>query len=158
MEFLKYVYLNLLRIKIPYEFVRTHSKLFDRNLRFARDPRNSSVTPASFYKLTKFSSLKITIFDLKMMVKSGLCRIFYFEIHRAPSELLLPSAKNLPRKAELARQVSRYLWRGSVDFKKKSRPFFIIIFKSKNGNFKTRDFSPLIERVVAGVVPLHEIS
>ena len=35
-------------------------------------------------------------------------RIFYFEIHRAPSELLLPSAKkNLPRKAELAWQVSR---------------------------------------------------
>ena len=35
-------------------------------------------------------------------------RIFYFEIHRAPSELLLPSAKNLPRKAELARHVCRY--------------------------------------------------
>ena len=35
--------------------------------------------------------------------------------------------------------------------KKKSRPFFIIIFKLKNGNFKTRDFSPLIERVLAGV-------
>ena len=56
-------------------------------------------------------------------------RIFHFEIHRAPSELLLPSAKNLPRKAE----------------------FFIIIFKLKYGNFKTRDFSPLIERVLAGV-------
>ena len=38
-----------------------------------------------------------------------------------------------------------------MDFKKKSRPFFIIIFKLKNGNFKTRDFSPLIERVLAGV-------
>ena len=35
--------------------------------------------------------------------------------------------------------------------KKKSRPFFILIFKFKNGNFKTRDFSPLIERVLAGV-------
>ena len=35
--------------------------------------------------------------------------------------------------------------------KKKSRPFFIIIFKLKNSNFKTRDFSPLIERVLAGV-------
>ena len=41
--------------------------------------------------------------------------------------------------------------RGSVDFKKKSRPFFIIIFKLRNSNFKTRDFSPLIERVLAGV-------
>ena len=39
-----------------------------------------------------------------------------------------------------------------MDFKKKSRPFFIIIFKLKNGNFKTRDFSPLIERVLAGVI------
>ena len=38
-----------------------------------------------------------------------------------------------------------------MDFKKKSRPFFIIIFKLKNGNFKTRDFSPLIERALAGV-------
>ena len=73
-------------------------------------------------------------------------RIFYFEIHRAPSKLLLPSAK------KLAWQVSRYLWRGSVDFKKKSRPFFTIIFKLKNGNFKTRDFSPLIETVLAGVL------
>ena len=33
-----------------------------------------------------------------------------------------------------------------MDFKKK-----MIIFKLKNGNFKTRDFSPLIERVLAGV-------
>ena len=38
-----------------------------------------------------------------------------------------------------------------MDSKKKSRPFFIIIFKLKNGNFKTRDFSPLIGRVLAGV-------
>ena len=26
-----------------------------------------------------------------------------------------------------------------------------LIFKFKNGDFKTRDFSPLIERVLAGV-------
>ena len=32
------------------------------------------------------------------------------------------------------------------------RPFFIIIFKLKNGNFKTRDFSTLVERVLAGVI------
>ena len=36
--------------------------------------------------------LEIDLFDLKMMVKSGL-DFFYFEIHRAPSEFLLPSAK-----------------------------------------------------------------
>ena len=38
-----------------------------------------------------------------------------------------------------------------MNFKKKSRSCFIIIFKLKNGNLKTRDFSPLIERVLAGV-------
>ena len=36
------------------------------------------------------------------MVKSTWSRIFYFEIQQAPSELLLSSAKNLPREAELA--------------------------------------------------------
>jgi hypothetical protein len=44
----------------------------------------------------------MTIFGLKIMMKSGL-DFFYFEIEQAPSELLLP------RKAELAWQVSRYL-------------------------------------------------
>ena len=34
-----------------------------------------------------------------------------------------------------------------MNFKINSRPFF----KLKNYNFKTRDFSPLIERVLAGV-------
>ena len=45
----------------------------------------------SFYKWTKISSHEITIFELKNDGKkwSGI----YFEIRRAPSELLLPSAK-----------------------------------------------------------------
>ena len=34
------------------------------------------------------------IFGLKMMMKRG-SRIFYSEIERAPSELLLPSAKKI---------------------------------------------------------------
>ena len=51
--------------------------------------------------------------------------IFWFEIHRAPSELLLP------RKAELARQASRYLWRGWVDFKKNLDHFSSTFFKLK---------------------------
>jgi len=42
-------------------------------------------------------------------------------------------------------------WLKSCGFQKKYRPCFIIIFKLKNGNFKTRDFSSLIERVLAGV-------
>ena len=38
-----------------------------------------------------------------------------------------------------------------MNFKINSRPLFTIIFKLKSDNFKTRDFSPLIERVLAGV-------
>jgi hypothetical protein len=38
-----------------------------------------------------------------------------------------------------------------VNFKIDYRPLFTIIFKLKKDNFKTRDFSPLIERVLAGV-------
>ena len=70
-----------------------------------------------------------------------------------------PAQKCLPRMAELARQLSRYLWRGSVNFKINSRPLFTVIFKLKNDNFNTQDYSPLIERVLAGVtfyVPMHQ--
>ena len=56
-----------------------------------------------------------------------------------------PSDKNLPSRAELVLQVSRYLLRGSVNFKINSRPLFTIIFKLKNVDFKTRDFSSPIE-------------
>ena len=62
-----------------------------------------------------------------------------------------PVQKYLPWMAELAWQLSRYLWRGSVNFKTNSTPLFTIIFKLKNDNFKTRDFSPLIESILAGV-------
>ena len=55
-----------------------------------------------------------------------------------------PLQKNLPRKAELAWLVSRYLWRGTWNFKIIfSRPLFTIIL-SKNVSFKTRDFRLLI--------------
>ena len=39
-----------------------------------------------------------------------------------------------------------------MNFKINSRPLFTIIVKFKNDDFKTRDFSPLIERVLAGVL------
>ena len=39
-----------------------------------------------------------------------------------------------------------------MNFKINSRPLFTFIFKLKNDSFKTRDFSPLIERVLAGVI------
>ena len=105
----------------------------------------------SCYKWTKISSLEINIFEINHI--SLICLEFFILKFTKPLQsCCCPVQKNLPRRAELAWQVSRYLWRGSVDFKKKSRPFFIIIFKLKNGNFKTRDFSPLIERVLAGVL------
>ena len=39
-----------------------------------------------------------------------------------------------------------------MNFRINCRPLFTIIFKFKNDNGKTRDFSPLIERVLAGVM------
>ena len=38
-----------------------------------------------------------------------------------------------------------------MNFKINSKPLFTIIVKLKNDDFETRDFSPLIERVLAGV-------
>ena len=65
------------------------------------------------------------------MVKSGL-DFFYFEILRAPSEWLLPSEKKVCPE--------RLNW--------PSRLACI----SENDNFKTRDFIPLIEKVLDGVI------
>ena len=41
-----------------------------------------------------------------------------------------------------------------MDFKKNLDHLSSSFFKLKNGDFKTRDFSPLIERVLAGVIVL----
>ena len=50
------------------------------------------VTPAKTLSLSGLKSrTEIDNFDLKMMMKSGMD--FFFEIHQAPLELLLPSAK-----------------------------------------------------------------
>ena len=62
----------------------------------------------SFYKWTKLKSLEITIFGLKMMVKSGL-EIFILKLNKPLQSCCCPVQKNLSRKAELAWQVSRYL-------------------------------------------------
>ena len=84
-----------------------------------------------------------------MMVKSGLDFLFWnspspFWVAAAQCKNICPEWPNWP--SSLAG-----IWRGSVNFKINSRQFFKIIFKLKNYNFKTRDFSPLIERVLAGV-------
>ena len=80
---------------------------------------------------THFISFEMTIFGLKMKVKSGL-EFFMFILNEPLQSCCCPVQKNQPRKAELAWQVSSYLWRGSFNFKiKKSRPLFTIIFKPK---------------------------
>ena len=59
--------------------------------------------------------------------------------------------------AELARQLSSYLWRGSVNFKiNDSRPLFTIIFKLKMVNSRVKEFSPLIKWVLGSVASLVE--
>ena len=63
-------------------------------------------TPARTLSISGLSSLEITIFDLKMMAKSGLK--FYFEI-KFSEPLQSCYAKKSDKKAELAWQVSRYL-------------------------------------------------
>ena len=68
-----------------------------------------------------------TIFGLKMMMKSGLENIIS-KFHHGLQSCYCPVPKNLPRKAELAWQVSRYLWSLKIIF---SWPLFIIIFKPK---------------------------
>jgi hypothetical protein len=68
-----------------------------------------------------------------MMVKSGLEKII-LKFNDGLQSCCSPVQKNVPRKAELAWQVSRY------------------------GNFNTRDFSPLIERVLACVIELNGLS
>ena len=93
--------------------------------------------------------MKLPFLSLKMMVKSGI--EFIWKLTEPLQSCCCPVQKNLPSRAELAWQVSRYLWRGSVNFKINSRPLFAIIFKLKNVNFRTRDFSPLIEWVLVGV-------
>ena len=68
-----------------------------------------------------------TIFGLKMMVKSGL-----LWNSMCPFRVAAAQCKNLPKKAELAWQDSRYLWSGMWNFKIGfSRPLSTIIFKPK---------------------------
>ena len=74
-------------------------------------------------------------------------RIFYFETHRAPSDI----------PANLQGQFSTLHWaaatlKGLGEVVKSFGTLFTIIFKQKNVNFKTRDFSPLIKWDLAGVI------
>ena len=84
-----------------------------------------------------------TIFGLKMMMKSGLEKII-LKFHDGLQSCCCPVQKNLPRKAELAWQVSRYLWRPPWNFKIFfSRPLFIIILSQKWCQISVRIFCVL---------------
>ena len=73
----------------------------------------------------------MTIFGLKAMVKSGLEKNI-LKFHVPLQSCCCPVQKNLPRRAELAWLVSRYLWRGAWNFKIIfSRPLFTIILSQK---------------------------
>ena len=93
----------------------------------------------------------MTIFGIKIMVKSGLEKnILKFQVPL--QSCCCPVQKNLPRRAELAWLVSRYLWRGTWNFKIIfSRPLFTITFKPKMDISRLQDFSPLIMAVLSGV-------
>ena len=83
-----------------------------------------------FNKWAKISSLEITIFDLKMMVKSGL-EFFILKFTEPLQRYLLTCLANsafLGRFCALGSSNSEEASRSS---KKKSRPLFTIIFSSK---------------------------
>ena len=72
-------------------------------------------TPARTYFISGLKSRVLKFTFLAENDGEKRPRIIYLEIHWTPSELLLHSAK---KSAYLACQVSRYLWRGSVNSKK----------------------------------------
>ena len=72
----------------------------------------------------------MTIFGLKMIVKSGLD--FFFEIPLAPPEILLINQANSVFLGSFFCTGHQQLWWGAQNFKKKnSRPLFTVIFKPK---------------------------
>jgi hypothetical protein len=81
-----------------------------------------------------------TIFGLKMRMKSGLEKNI-LKFHDGLQSCCCPVQNNLPRKAELAWQVSRYLWRPPWNFKIFfSRPLFVIILSQKWCQISVRIF------------------
>ena len=109
------------------------------------------LTPARtlFISGLKSRVMKLPFLSLKMMVKSSL--EFILKLTEPLQRYLLSCQANSAILGRYFCTGQQQLWRGSVNFKINSRPIFTIIFKIKNDNFKTRDFSPLIERVLAGV-------
>ena len=110
--------------------------------------QHSHNTPAINISGLKSRVMKLPFLSLKMMVKSGL--EFNLKLTEPLQSCCCPVQKYLPRLAELAWQLSRYLWRGSVNFKINSKPRFTIIFKLKT----VISWLEIIKRVLAGVIPV----
>ena len=108
-------------------------------------------TPARTLSISRLKSrvLKLSFVILKMMVKSGL--EFILKLTEPLQRYLLSCQANSAILGRYFCTGQQQLWRGSVNLKINSRPLFTVIFKLKNDNFKTRDFSPLIKRVITGV-------
>ena len=85
------------------------------------------LTPARTLFISGLKSwvMKLPFLSLKMMVKSGL--EFILKLTEPLQSCCCPVQKYLSRLAELAWQLSRYLWRGSVNFKINSRPLFKVL-------------------------------
>ena len=77
------------------------------------------------------SSLEIDIFDLKLMVKSGL-EFFILKLSEPLQKYLVTCQANSAFLGRFFCTGQQQLWRGSVNFKIKFfRPLFTFIFKSK---------------------------
>ena len=108
-------------------------------------------TPAWTLSISGLKSrvLKLSFLSLKMIVKSGL--EFILKLTKPLQRYLLSCQANSAILGRYFCTGQQQLWRGLVNFKINSRPLFTIIFKLKNDNFKIRDFSPLIKRIIIGV-------
>ena len=72
-------------------------------------------TPTRTHSISGIKSQVLT-FDVKLMMKNGL-EFFILKFSEPLQSCCCSIQKNLPIKAELPSQVSRYLWRGSLNFK-----------------------------------------
>ena len=123
-----------------------------RSLTFTSPERLNTPVITLFISGLKSRVLKLSFSCLKMMVKSGLEFILKFtEPLQRYRGYLLSCQANLAILGGYFCTGQQQICRGSVNFKINYRPLFTIIFKLENDNFKTRDFSPLIQRVITGV-------
>ena len=114
--------------------------------------KSAIFTPARTLSISGLKSRvwKLSFLSLKMMVKSGL--EFILKLTEPLQRYLLSCQANSAILGRYFCTGQQQLWRGSANFKVNSRPLITIIFKLKNGNFMTRYFSPLIKRVLTGVI------